>query len=56
LESRVCVDELRPEAFASANGKKAVPIQCISLAWSADGATLFAGYTDNIIRVYSVQS
>lgn len=25
-----------------------------SLAWSADGATLFAGYTDNIVRVYQV--
>jgi guanine nucleotide-binding protein subunit beta-2-like 1 protein len=27
---------------------------CISLAWSADGATLFAGYTDNLIRVWEV--
>lgn len=35
------MDELKPE-FAP-TGKKAVPIQCISLAWSADGATLFAG-------------
>jgi len=31
---------------------KAVPILCISLAWSADGQTLFAGYTDSYIRVY----
>lgn len=31
---------------------KAVPILCSSLAWSADGTTLFAGYTDNLIRVY----
>jgi len=54
LESRVCVDELKPELPAT--GKKAVPIQCISLAWSADGATLFAGYTDNVVRVYSVQA
>jgi guanine nucleotide-binding protein subunit beta-2-like 1 protein len=27
---------------------------CISLAWSADGTTLFAGYTDNVIRVWEV--
>jgi len=54
LESRVCVDELKPD-FAP-TGKKAVPIQCISLAWSADGTTLFAGYTDNIVRVYTVQA
>jgi len=27
---------------------------CISVAWSADGSTLFAGYTDNVIRVWEV--
>jgi len=53
LESKVCVDELKPEIKQS---KKAVPIQCISLAWSSDGTTLFAGYTDNVIRVWGVQS
>jgi len=53
LESKVCVDELKPDIK---QGKKAVPIQCISLAWSADGTTLFAGYTDNVIRVWGVQS
>lgn len=53
LESRLCVEELKPE-IATAQSKKAVPIQCISLAWSADGTTLFAGYTDNIVRVFSV--
>lgn len=52
LESKVCVDELTPD-FSNL-GKKAVPIQCISLAWSADGSTLFAGYTDNTIRVWVV--
>jgi len=51
LESKVCVDELKPEIKQS---KKAVPIQCISLAWSSDGTTLFAGYTDNVIRVWAV--
>eukprot|EP00276_Gloeochaete_wittrockiana_P020906 CAMPEP_0184347786 /NCGR_PEP_ID=MMETSP1089-20130417/22356_1 /TAXON_ID=38269 ORGANISM="Gloeochaete wittrockiana, Strain SAG46.84" /NCGR_SAMPLE_ID=MMETSP1089 /ASSEMBLY_ACC=CAM_ASM_000445 /LENGTH=331 /DNA_ID=CAMNT_0026679099 /DNA_START=35 /DNA_END=1030 /DNA_ORIENTATION=+ len=29
---------------------------CVSLAWSQDGATLFAGYTDNLVRVWSVVS
>lgn len=53
LESKVVVDELRPD-FPPA-GKKAVPIQCISLAWSADGSTLFAGYTDNAIRVWTIR-
>jgi guanine nucleotide-binding protein subunit beta-2-like 1 protein len=53
LESKVCVDELKPDL---PQGKKTVPINVTSLAWSADGSTLFAGYTDNIIRVWSVAS
>merc|ERR1711935_988242 len=48
LESKDCVDELRPEF--PPQSKKAPPIQCVSLAWSADGTTLFSGYTDNKIR------
>jgi guanine nucleotide-binding protein subunit beta-2-like 1 protein len=59
LESKMCLADLKPE-FAnkgSADSKsKAVPIQCISLAWSANGNTLFAGYTDNIIRVWNVSA
>jgi len=27
---------------------------CLSLAWSPDGQTLFAGYNDNLIRVWQV--
>jgi guanine nucleotide-binding protein subunit beta-2-like 1 protein len=52
LESKVCVDELMPQFLNQ--GKKTVPVQCISLAWSADGSTLFAGYTDNVIRVWAI--
>uniref|UniRef100_A0A2K5RBC7 Small ribosomal subunit protein RACK1 n=1 Tax=Cebus imitator TaxID=2715852 RepID=A0A2K5RBC7_CEBIM len=33
---------------------KAEPPQCTSLAWSTDGQTLFAGYTDNLVRVWQV--
>jgi guanine nucleotide-binding protein subunit beta-2-like 1 protein len=47
LESKTTVAELVPE------NKKAA---CISLAWSTDGSTLYSGYTDNIIRVWGVQS
>lgn len=28
--------------------------ECTSIAWSADGNTLYSGHTDNIIRVWSV--
>ncbi|KAF9430601.1 cross-pathway control WD-repeat protein cpc2 [Podila epigama] len=52
LESKSVVDELRPE-FAHV-GKKSNPPYAISLAWSADGQTLFAGYTDSKIRVWTV--
>ncbi|KAJ1535955.1 Guanine nucleotide-binding protein subunit beta-2-like 1, partial [Cladochytrium tenue] len=52
LERRSIVDEVKPE-FPDLKNKFSIP-QPISLAWSADGQTLFAGYTDNLIRVYAV--
>jgi hypothetical protein len=36
------VDDLRPE-FSKTYSKKAIEPYAISLAWSADGGTLFAG-------------
>jgi len=50
LETKSTVDELRPEVVGSSNKRT----DCISLAWSADGQTLFAGYTDHLIRVWQV--
>lgn len=29
-------------------------IYCTSLNWSADGNTLFSGYTDGVIRVWGI--
>jgi guanine nucleotide-binding protein subunit beta-2-like 1 protein len=55
LETKNVVDELRPEPVEGATGrKKAATPGVLSLAWSADGNTLFAGYTDNLIRVWEV--
>jgi guanine nucleotide-binding protein subunit beta-2-like 1 protein len=54
LEKKSKVDELKPEFTAV--GKKSQEPYCVSLAWSADGQTLFAGYTDNIIRAWGVMS
>ena len=51
LESKNMVEDLRPEVPGTA---RAEPPQCTSLAWSADGQTLFAGYSDNLIRVWQV--
>merc|ERR1719422_1267528 len=50
LEGKVIVDELKPDVVASGQGRE--PPQCLSLAWSADGQTLFAGYSDKLIRVW----
>ena len=52
LESKNMVEELRPEVPGSA---RAEPPQCLSLAWSADGQTLFAGYSDSMVRVWQVE-
>ena len=64
LEQKNLVDELKPEVikFPSdpfltllfqvvADGGRA---ECISLCWSSDGQTLFSGYNDGQIRVWSM--
>lgn len=53
LQERELMDELKPEFTSEASGKEP---ECISLAWSADGQNLFAGYTDNVIRVWQVMT
>lgn len=50
LESKSMVDEIKVD-FPVA-GKNAQVPYCTCLAWSADGSDLFAGFTDNVIRVY----
>jgi len=54
LESKNMVDDLRIDTPPT--GKNAQVPYCTCLAWSADGSDLFAGYTDNLIRVYHVNS
>ena len=54
LEKKSKVDELKPEYLEV--GKKSREPECVSLAWSADGQTLFAGYTDNRIRCWGVMA
>merc|ERR1712079_231851 len=53
LESKNMVEELKPEV-PSTGSRPPVQPQCLSMAWSADGQTLFAGYSDNKIRVWQV--
>jgi len=60
LESKSLVASLThavPDFFPTSTGSSAanrIAPQAISLAWAADGNTLFAGYTDNLIRVWTV--
>ena len=51
LESKNVVDELRAEPVGAMG---ITTPNVLSLAWSHDGQTLFAGYTDNVIRVWAV--
>jgi len=56
LESKNIVADLRKD-FTDFNVTQNVPNPgCLSLAWSADGSILYAGYTDNLIRVWAVSS
>jgi guanine nucleotide-binding protein subunit beta-2-like 1 protein len=50
LESKNIVEDIKVDVEA---GKKNKP-HCVSLSWSADGSDLYAGFTDNTVRVYSV--
>ena len=52
-DSRSIVDDLKPDFSAEFTDKAQKP-QCTSLAWSADGQTLFAGFSDNLVRVWVV--
>ena len=54
LESKVTVADLRLEEDEEEHSDKYTPPYCSCLCWSGDGSTLYAGYTDNKIRVYKV--
>jgi len=51
LESKAVVDNLVADPIGGDKGQRP---HVISLAWTADGQTLFAGYTDHVIRVWQV--
>ena len=52
--ARSIVDELKP-SFTDIGENSRDP-ECVSIAWSADGQTLFGGFTDNQVRVWTVSS
>ncbi|KAE8663964.1 Guanine nucleotide-binding protein subunit beta-like protein [Hibiscus syriacus] len=61
LESKSIVEDLKVDLKAEAeksdvtdNANKKKEIYCTSLNWSADGSTLFSGYTDGVVRVWGI--
>lgn len=56
LETKDVVGKLIPKEFEEKHSKKRKGLQvlCTSLAWSHDGKTLYAGYTDNVVRIWSL--
>lgn len=52
LETKDVVERLEPEW--EERSRKALKPYCLCLCWSADGNTLYSGYTDNKIRVWTV--
>uniref|UniRef100_A0A914XZQ2 Small ribosomal subunit protein RACK1 n=1 Tax=Panagrolaimus superbus TaxID=310955 RepID=A0A914XZQ2_9BILA len=50
LETKSSIDDLKIDATGATARKAGAEVT--SLAWSADGKTLYAGYTDNVIRVW----
>merc|ERR1719210_539817 len=56
LEHKKLVNDLKTEPAIETEGTSpALPI-CLSLAWSADGNTLYAGYNDNKIRIWELNA
>jgi len=53
LETRTPVCDLSEFVASPSYGQRKPP--CTSLAWSADGRTLYAGYADHVIRVWQVR-
>ncbi|GAB2289770.1 hypothetical protein Dimus_024077 [Dionaea muscipula] len=60
LESKKIVEDMKVDLKHEAENTEGVApskkkqIYCTCLNWSADGSTLFSGYTDGIIRVYQI--
>jgi len=54
LESKDMVDNLQPKWPVQGKHSLSPQPYCTSLAWSADGQTLFSGYTDGKIRCWGV--
>lgn len=54
LPTRKFVVDLKATPIDPINEKQKTPIGCTSIVWNKSGNLLFAGFTDNYIRVYKI--
>lgn len=55
LETKQIVNNLVPEVYDLIKSDKRIESpKALSATWSADGNTLYAGFSDGVIRVYNV--
>lgn len=54
LPDRELIETLEIEETMSGEDAQGLKSEPLSLAWSSDGLTLFAGYTDNVIRIWNL--
>eukprot|EP01110_Echinostelium_bisporum_P010369 TRINITY_DN3716_c0_g1_i1.p1 TRINITY_DN3716_c0_g1~~TRINITY_DN3716_c0_g1_i1.p1 ORF type:complete len:324 (-),score=149.00 TRINITY_DN3716_c0_g1_i1:16-966(-) len=55
LENKGVVADLNKDTIGAADFKaRNTSPACLSLSWNADGNTLFAGYSDGVVRIFDV--
>jgi guanine nucleotide-binding protein subunit beta-2-like 1 protein len=54
IQSREFIADIKATPLGANTEKTIAPIACTSLAWNKSGTLLFAGFSDNYIRVYKI--
>ena len=54
IQSREFIADIKATPLGANSEKIIAPIACTSLAWNKSGTLLFAGFSDNYIRVYKI--
>ena len=54
IQSREFIADIKATPLDPNQEKSTAPIGCTSLAWNKSGNLLFAGFTDNYVRVYKI--
>jgi guanine nucleotide-binding protein subunit beta-2-like 1 protein len=54
IQNREFIADIKATPLDPSQEKRTAPIGCTSLAWNKSGNLLFAGFTDNYVRVYKI--